>query len=125
MRKLLFASAAMMSVALAVPALAQGTTPDQYLTQAMRYAQQQQAPQAIAAVNAAESLLLEPPTPYEFQAARDVTEPPVIRQMGRAREALQNGDWGDAEHYIAAAMSHPTASLPGSLTGTVGGPNQG
>ena len=126
MRKTLFASAALIGLALAVPAVAQETTPDQYLSQALQYVAQHQTAQAIAAVNSAENVLLEPPTPYEFHAARALPgEPPVVRNMGEAREAIQLGNWGQAEHYIHAAMSHPSASLPGSLAGTVGGPNPG
>lgn len=126
MRKTLFASAAVIGLALAVPAVAEQTTPDQYLSQALQYVQQHQALPAIAAVNNAEIVLLEPPTPYEFHGARALPgSPQVVRDIGHAREAIQLGNWGQAEHYIYAAMSHPSASLPGSLAGTVGGPNPG
>lgn len=127
MRKTLFASAALMGLALAVPAVAQEATPDGYLVQALRYVGQHQTLQAVAAINDAENVLLQPPTPFEFRGARDQPgEPVVIRQFARAREAIQEGNWGDAEHYIDAAMSHPSASLPGTLVvGAATGTSQG
>ena len=115
MRKTLFALAALSGVALAMPALAEGITPDTYLSQALRFVQQHRQHQAVAAVDNAENVLLEPPTPYEFHSTRDLPgEPEVIRQFGRAREAIQERRWSDAEYYIRAAMTHPSADLPGT-----------
>lgn len=115
MRMTLFASAALLGVALAVPAVAAGATPDDYLAQALRYIQLHQQSQAAAAVDTAENVLLEPPTPYEFRGTRRLPgEPQVIRDVGRAREAIQERRRNDAEYYIDAAMSHPSAHLPGT-----------
>ncbi len=126
MRKTLFASAALFGLALAMPAVAEEMTPDQYLSQALQAIAQHETAQALTAVNNAENVLLEPPTPYMSHATRALPgEPPVVRNLGEAREAIQLGHWGQAEHYVHAAMSHPSASWPGSLVGTVGGPTSG
>jgi hypothetical protein len=122
MRKTLFVSAALMGLALAAPVVAQEMTPDDYLAQALRYVEQHHANRAITAVNTAEAVLLQPPTPYEMRPARLVGEPQVIREVALARDAIQDGNWGQAEHYINAAMSHPSANMPsyvppGSLSG--------
>ena len=119
MRKTLFASAALLGVALAAPVAVQAATPDDYLAQALQYVQQHHQKRAVTAIDNAETILLEPPTPYEFRSTRDLPgEPDVIRDFGRAREAVQQGNWADARYYIGAAMSHPSASLPGTPAAT-------
>lgn len=124
MRKTLFASAALMGLALALPAAAQPNTaensPDYFLSQALGAVQQHDRTAALSAISQAENLLLEPPTPYEYRAARRLPgEPRVIRQFGDARDAVLEGNWTQAEYFINTAMAHPSAALPSSTAGTV------
>ncbi len=130
MRTTLFASAALMGLAFALPAVAQQsmdhTTPDYYLTQALGAVQQHDGTTALSDIAQAENLLLEPPTPYEYRAARRLPgEPRVIREFGDARVAVQEGNWSQAEYFINTAMSHPSAALPSSTAGTVLAPAGG
>jgi hypothetical protein len=38
--------------------------------------------------------------------------PAVLREIGNARAAVRLQRWGDAVHYIDAALSHPSAAIP-------------
>ncbi len=126
MRKTLFASAAVLGLALAAPALAQSMTPEQYLGQALQAVHNHHRMSALMAVNSAENEILSSGASAENSGARDVSQadPPVIRQTARAREAIQQRHWQQAETYLREAMSHPSASSAGNgaagSTGTVG-----
>jgi len=119
MRTTLIASAALFGVALASPAFAQDMTPEQYLGQAKTAIQAHQRYSALMAVNSAENELLRDRAAQESRGTRDVgqAEPPVIREMGRAREAIRQSHWNQAMHYVDAAMSHPSASVAGNPMG--------
>ncbi len=119
MRKTLFATAALFGLAIAAPAFAQGMTPEQYLKQAQQAVRDHHRYTALMAVNNAENELLRDRAAQEDRGARDVgrSDPPVIRQMGHARDAIQQRHWSQAEHYIADAMAHPSASVAGNPAG--------
>lgn len=119
MRKTLFATAALFGLAIAAPAFAQGMTPEQYLKQAQQAVRDHHRMTALMAVNNAENELLRDRAASESHGTRDVAEsdPPVIRQMGRAREAIQERHWTQAETYLSDAMAHPSASVAGNPAG--------
>jgi hypothetical protein len=112
MRRTLIASAALLGLAVATPAFAQGTTPKDYLQQALTAVQQHHRSTALMAVNNAENALLSSGAAEESRGARDVgrADPPVIRETARAREAIHQGHWKQAADYLKAAMSHPSTS---------------
>lgn len=126
MRKTLFASAALFGLAVSGMALAQGTTSETYLRQAQQDIRQHHTNRALMSLNNAENELLRSGAAEEDRGVRNVgrADPEVVRQMARAREAVQEGHWQQAETYISDAMSHPSASRannPGATTsGTVG-----
>ena len=115
MRQTLFASAAVFGLALAAPSLAQGMTPEQYLQQALTAVQGHHPVTALTAVNNAENELLRSSVVEEAHGTHDTAqaEPPAIRQTARAREAIQERHWRQAETYIREAMAHPTTSQAG------------
>jgi hypothetical protein len=126
MRKTLFAAAALFGLAASGMAFAQGATPETYLRQAQQDVRQHHPNRALMALNNAENELLRSGAAEEDRGARDVgrADPSVVRQMARAREAIQEGHWQQAEIYINDAMHHPSASRannPGATTtGTLG-----
>lgn len=130
MRKTLFAGAATLGLMIAGQAFAQGMTPEQYLSQAKQAVQQHHTLTALTAINNAENELLKSGAAEEDRGARDTgkADPGVIRQIGRAREAVQMHHWKQAETYINEAMSHPSASSAGNGAagsgGTVGSQQQ-
>ncbi len=130
MRKTLFAGAAAFGLMMAGKAFAQGMTPEQYLSQARQAVQQHRTMTALTAINNAENELLKSGVADEDRGARDVgkAEPAVIRQMARAREAVQMHHWKQAETYLSDAMAHPSASSAtngaAGSTGTVGSQQQ-
>lgn len=115
MRKTLFASAAVLGLALAAPALAQGMTPEQYLQQALTAVQAHRTMTALTAVNNAENELLRSGVVEESAGTHNTaqSEPPAIRQTARAREAIQEHHWNQAATYIREAMAHPSAAQAG------------
>jgi hypothetical protein len=110
MRRMLFASATALGVAFVAAGLAQAASPDDYLMQARQAVRAHHALTALMAVNNAENELLRSGAAEEQRSTRDVGEPEVIRQMARAREAIQGRHWQQAETYINDAMTHPSAS---------------
>ena len=114
MRKTLLASATLLGIALAAsgvaPAFAEDMTPAQYLQQAQAAVQQHHTMTALTAINSAENQLLKDGVAQEASGARETTDPPVIEQIGKAREAVQQHHWEQADHYITAAMSHPSTA---------------
>ena len=125
MRKTLFASATLLGVVLAAPGFAQTMTPGQYLQEAMQAVQGHHTLQAVSALDRAEYELLKSGVVAESHGTRDVTtDPPVLRQMGDAREAIQQHHWEQAAHLITIVREHPSASAAdnGALpaTGTAG-----
>ncbi len=113
MRTTLFASAALLGLTLAAsaPALAQDTSPDARLRQALQATRDHQADQALGALNAAEDEFLRSGAGVEVQGGHDYPEiPMIVRQMGLAREAVQQQHWDEAEHDINNALSHAAGS---------------
>lgn len=120
MRNTLFTAVALFGAALVAPGLAQAMTPQQYLAEALTAVQQHQPQQALGAVNSAENAFLLGTAVEEIDGTRDTpNEPPIVRQMGLARDAIAQGYWDQAARYITAAMSHAEALVGGS--GSVGG----
>ncbi len=112
MRKTLLASAVLLGVGFAVPGFAQNMTPEQYLKQAQAAVHDHHRSTALMALNSAENGLLSDSAAREGSDTRGSSagDPPVLRETARAREAVQQRHWKQAETYISAAMSHPTAS---------------
>ena len=108
MRKTLIASAAMLGVALAMPAFAQTATPEQDLNAARAAVKAHHPMRALQALNRAENEMIETNAAQEDRGARDLGEPPVIRQIGLARDAVKQHHWEQADHYITGAMEHPS-----------------
>lgn len=114
MNRMLLISATAIGVAFCAPTFAQGMSPDQYLMQARSAVEDHQATTAITDISSAENVLVQDRAAYEGRSTRDLPgEPAVIRQIGRAREAVQEAHWQQAEMYLDAAMSHPSAAVPG------------
>ena len=115
MRQRLFVSIAVLGVALGVAGCDIDTTnvPLAYLKQAKVAVEHRDAAAATAALDHAEGQWLDRNTPYGDPFF--TLEPEALREMGRARQAIAMGRWGDAEYYVAAAMTHPTMLTPGAL----------
>jgi hypothetical protein len=116
MRMTLLASAALVGVAFSGSAFAQGMTPEQYLQQAQQAAGQHHRLAALSAINNAENELLRSGVAEEQQGSRDEMTPPVLRQTGMAREAVQQGNWDQAQKLIAETMSHTADTTAGNAT---------
>jgi hypothetical protein len=102
MRGTLLLSAVLLGLPLAVPAHAQ--TPDQNLQRAQMALQQHEQYSALAALDRAEADFLELQTP---QSRSDQPgESPVVREIGRAREATRLGQWSQASEYVAMALQN-------------------
>lgn len=117
MRTTLFAPAALLGLAIAAsalasaPAFAQENSPDVYLRQALQAARDHQADQALSALNTAEDEFLRSGASVDVQGGHDYPEiPTLVRQMGLAREALQQQHWNQAERDLTNAMAHTAGS---------------
>jgi hypothetical protein len=113
MRTTLLGPAAILALALAAsaPALAQETSPDAHLRQALQATRDHQADQALNALNAAEDEFLRSGASVNVQGGHDYPEIPVmVRQMGLARDALQQQNWDQAERDLTNAMAHTAGS---------------
>lgn len=113
MRTTLFAPAAVFGLALAAsaPVFAQETSPDAYLRQALQAARDHRTDQALAALNAAEDEFLRSGASVDVQGGHDYPEIPLlVRQMGLARDALQQQHWNQAERDLTNAMAHSAGS---------------
>ncbi len=84
--------------------------PRTYLLQARQAVRAHDAPAALAALNQAESLWLNGNRPSSAPFGFD---PEALRDMGRARQSVQMGRWGDAEYYVRTAIAQPTVIVPG------------
>jgi hypothetical protein len=85
--------------------------PITYLKQAKVAVQHHDAAAATAAINEAENRWLGSNTPYGNPNVP--SDPEALREMGRARQAIAMGRWGDAEYYVNTAMTHPSMLTPG------------
>lgn len=112
MRKTLLASAAAFGVALAAPAVAHATTADDYLRMALDAVRSHHPSTALISLNNAENEMLASSAVEEAHGTRDtgVADPPVVRQTARAREAIEERHWQQAESYIKDALSNPGAA---------------
>ena len=111
MQRMVFGAAALFSLALTAPAFAQGMTPEQYLQQAKQAVQQHRTMTALAEVNNAENEVLRAGIAEENRGTRESEEaPPIVRQLGAAREAIQQHHWDQASQLIDDAMNHPAAT---------------
>ncbi len=90
---------------LAVLPAGQPATTITYLQAAGAAVSAEQPQRATAALDRAETLLLDTaPPPAPFGVPQD---PPVIRQIARAREAIMYRHWREAQTYISEALQHP------------------
>ena len=124
MRKALFASAAMLGLAVTGAAFAQAMTPEDYLKQAQQEVRQHHPNRALMAVNNAENELVQTQAPNEARSTRDVGEPTIYDQIGGAREAIQQQHWRQAEIYLSSAMTHASAEIPGPAAASGTNPAQ-
>ena len=108
MRKTLIASLAVFGLAVAAPASAQTNTPRQDLEAAKAAAAAHHPMRALQALNRAENAMIEDSAAQEDRRSRDVGEPPVIHQIGLARDAVKQHHWQQADHYITDAIEHPS-----------------
>jgi hypothetical protein len=89
----------------------QSNTARPYLLRALAAVQRQDAAVALAQLAEAESVWLGSNTPYGNPFI--VSDPEALREMGRARQSVQMGRWGDAAYYVRAALTHPSTVIPG------------
>ncbi len=112
MQRMVFGAAVLVGLGLAAPSFAQGMTPEQYLRQAKQAVQQHRTMTALSNVNNAENEVLRAGVADENRGARESEEaPPIVRQLGAAREAIQQHHWDQANRLIDEAMAHPAASV--------------
>jgi hypothetical protein len=88
----------------------QDELPMAYLQKAMVAVKARNAEAAIAQIDQAETAWLG--ANYPHGAAEITIDPDAVRDIGRARQAVQLGLWGDAEYYVRTAMTHPSAIQP-------------
>ncbi len=81
-----------------------------YLKKAKAAVAERDANTAIANLNQAETAWLGGATPYRDPQI-DI-DPEALREVARARQAVQMGLWGDAEYYVRTAMTHPSTIAP-------------
>lgn len=89
----------------------QGELPMAYLQQAQQAVAVRNADKAISDLDAAESAWLGANYPYG-NPTELVTDPEALRDIARARQAVQMQLWGDAAYYVTTAMTHPSAIQP-------------
>jgi hypothetical protein len=96
---------------LAGPSFAQSMSPAQWLDRAQQEVSAHHRYRALQAIDSAEGELLAGKSALQKQSTRDIDgDPEVVRQMGRAREALEQGQWDQARTYIREAMNHPSVA---------------
>lgn len=88
----------------------QATLPHAYLEQAMKAAEARDTPRTLAALDQAERAWVGANTPYGNPQI--VSDPDVLREIGRARQSVQMQRWGDARYYIGTALTHPSTINP-------------
>ena len=81
-----------------------------YLQQARQAVLARQATPALAALDQAQSIWIYQQTPVRPPGVS--VEPEVLREMARARQAVEMGRWHDAAYYINAALTDPTVLGP-------------
>lgn len=81
-----------------------------YLKKAQVAVQAHDATTAVANLNQAETAWLGGATPYRDPQI-DI-DPEALREVARARQAVQMGLWGDADYYVRTAMTHPSTIAP-------------
>ncbi len=108
MRRLLMATLGTAALAFAAPAFAQSGTAETYLKTALEAVQQHHAMKAISALDRAEAEMIDSSAPASRADSPD--DSPAIRQMARAREAVQSHKWSQATDYINEAMKHPSTT---------------
>jgi hypothetical protein len=85
--------------------------PRTYLLQAQQAVKAHDAPNAVAALDRAQTLWLSGNNPA---LARPFGyDPTALRNMGGALEAVKMGRWGDAEYYVRTAIAQPSVVTPG------------
>lgn len=84
--------------------------PHYWLEQALVAVKARDAKTALADIDKAEALWEGSNIPFtntQFQF-----DPDAMREMARARQAVQMGQWGDAEYYVRTAATHPSTVTP-------------
>lgn len=89
----------------------EANTPRPYLVKALAATQRHDSAEAIAELNKAESLWISGNVP--FSSPFFEFDPDAMRNMARARQAIEMQRWGDAEYYIRTALTHPSVVTPG------------
>ncbi len=88
----------------------QAHLPHTYLEQARAAAAAHDAPGTLTALDEAENAWEGVNTPYGNPMV--INDPEVPREIGRARQSVQMGRWGDALYYIDTALTHPSTIIP-------------
>jgi hypothetical protein len=88
----------------------QAQLPQAYLQNALAAVKARDANTAIAQINLAETTWLGANTPYGDPQI-DI-DPEALREIGRARQSVEMGRWGDAEYYVRTALTHPSTIQP-------------
>jgi hypothetical protein len=81
-----------------------------YLKKAQAAVAARDATTAIANLNQAETAWLGGATPYRDPQIN--IDPEALREVARARQAVEMGLWSDADYYVRTAMTHPSTIAP-------------
>ncbi|MBN9509703.1 MAG: hypothetical protein J0I21_11390 [Alphaproteobacteria bacterium] len=102
MKRTLFVPAGALALVLAAAGAAQAS-PQSYLQAAAQAVQGQHRGQALAALDRAEADALDR-QPQATRGDQEAEDSPFLRQIGRARQAVAERDWGNAATSITEAM---------------------
>lgn len=84
--------------------------PHYWLEQALTAVKAHDSKTALADIDKAEALWEGSNVP--FSDTMFGFDPDAMREMARARQAVQAGQWGDAEYYVRTAATHPSTVTP-------------
>lgn len=130
-RKTLIVPTALFGLALTVgvyaaPANAQSTSAEDEVRAALQAVENHHPTRAIQALDRAEAQMVESRAADEERGTRDLPgEPAVIRQMGKARDAIRERHWKQAAEYLNEVRSHPSlGEADGNAAPAVGSQQQ-
>jgi hypothetical protein len=102
MKRVLLTTAGALGLVLGAASIAQAT-PQAYLQAAAQAVQSQHRNQALAALDRAEADALDV-QPQPTRGGEEAQDSPLLREIGRAREAVAQRNWAGATTSIAAAI---------------------
>ena len=89
----------------------EATLPHTYLEHALQAVQAHDKATALREIDAAENSWSQRNAAYTLPTLP--FPPPIVSDFGSARLSVEREQWGQAEYYIRAALTHPSTLTPG------------